>query len=68
MPKPDGRRHGKHLKVDRTVLRSHVETFGPCISHYRREHAPNKRYLPSDVTIDLMHKDFKLKHPEIACS
>ncbi|CAM4572758.1 unnamed protein product [Leuciscus chuanchicus] len=27
-------------------------------SHYRREHAPFRRYLPSDVTVKLMFADF----------
>jgi hypothetical protein len=67
-PKPDGRGTGKHHKIDRSVVRAHVETFGPSVSHYRREHAPNRRYLPSDVAIDFMHKDFIAKHPNVTCS
>lgn len=31
--------------------------------YYRRSHAPNMRYLPSELT-KLMHKDFLKKHPE----
>ncbi|KAL4148233.1 hypothetical protein QTP88_002514 [Uroleucon formosanum] len=42
----------------------HIESFNPTISHYRREHAPNVRYLPSDVTISLMHQHFIEKFPE----
>lgn len=42
----------------------HIETFHPTDSHYRREHAPNVRYLPSDVNVVLMHGDFIKKHPE----
>jgi len=67
-PKGDGRGSGMHKKIDRTVLRAHIETFGPSISHYRREHAPNKRYLPSDVTVEFMHKDFISKHAGLVCS
>lgn len=41
----------------------HIETFQPTISHYRREHAPNVRYLPGNVNIVLMHNDFLQKYP-----
>lgn len=33
--------------------------FSPCVSRYRREHAPKKLYLPSDVSIAQMYNDFK---------
>lgn len=52
-------------KIDRAIIREHIESFNPSISHYRREHAPNRRYLPSDVTIVMMYNDFKAKHPTI---
>lgn len=42
----------------------HIETFNPTISHYRREHAPNVRYLPSDVTITFIYQHFIKKFPE----
>lgn len=42
------------------VIINHIETFNP---HYRREHAPLTRYLPSDLDITLMHGDFIAKHP-----
>lgn len=42
----------------------HIESFNPTISHYRREHAPNVRYLPSDVTITFMHQHFIENFPE----
>lgn len=52
-------------KIDRSIIREHIESFKPTISHYRREHAPNRRYLPSDITIVIMYNDFKEKHPTI---
>ena len=55
-PVPDQR--GKHPpanKIERTMIEQHIETFNPQISHYRREHAPLRRYLPSDVTVTGMH-------------
>ncbi|CAG9773557.1 unnamed protein product [Ceutorhynchus assimilis] len=56
---------GSSKKIDRAIIRQHIESFNPSISHYRREHAPNRRYLPSDVTIVMMYNDFKAKHPTI---
>lgn len=58
-PKEDMR--GKHVpynKLDETPMDEHIETFHPVISHSRREHAPTRRYLPSDVTVRIMHNDF----------
>ncbi|XP_031343193.1 uncharacterized protein LOC116170790 [Photinus pyralis] len=66
--KADGR--GKHnsKKIDRKIIVEHIESFGPTISHYRREHAPQTRYLPSDISIKLMYDDFKKKHPNVVFS
>lgn len=67
-PKKDGRGKGVHKAIDRHKIHTHVESFGPAVSHYRREHAPNRRYLPSDITINCMHKDFLSKNPGVLCS
>ena len=40
------------------ALHQHVESFHPAISHYRREHAPRRRYLPPELSIKEMHTDF----------
>ncbi|XP_030748954.1 uncharacterized protein LOC115885491 [Sitophilus oryzae] len=61
-------KHPKTPKTDRSVIKTHIESFGPTISHYRREHAPNKRYLASDINITNMHKDLMAKYPDIKCS
>lgn len=50
------------------LVNTHIELFHPTISHYRREHAPNVRYLPSDINIILMHSDFIEKYPNIQIS
>ena len=57
--------HPSEKKKDRTPIIDHIESFNPSISHYRREHAPNRRYLPSDITIKFMHADYKDNHPGI---
>ena len=43
---------------------NHIEGFRPQVSHYRREHAPNRRYLPSHMTITDMHKLFNDEQEE----
>lgn len=60
-------KRGKHNKTpafNRDMLNHHVELFNPMEPHYRREHAPLRRYLPSDLNIVHMHKDFLQKHPD----
>ncbi|KAG9264186.1 uncharacterized protein LOC111196652 [Astyanax mexicanus] len=45
-------------KLDAKQLLDHIESFHPTVSHYRREHAPHRRYLPSDITMKMMHGDY----------
>lgn len=64
-PKTDGRGKAPSTKKGPwDLIDSHIESFNPTISHYRREHAPNVRYLPSDITIRSMHEDWKIKYPQ----
>lgn len=61
-PKHDKRgKHDSHNAFDKTSIQKHIESYHPTISHYRREHAPNVRYLPSDITIKDMHKNYNKK-------
>ena len=56
------------LKIDVNIMDRHnslttkrlknIESYHPTVSHYRRAHAPNRRYLPSDVTIVDMYRQF----------
>lgn len=43
---------GKHIRdtTKRDAVKAHINSFNPSVSHYRREHAPNRLYLPSDLT------------------
>ncbi|KAK9694961.1 hypothetical protein QE152_g33189 [Popillia japonica] len=51
-PKPDQRgRHPNKTKIDEFTISEHILSFRPTISHYRREHAPNRLYLPSDISV-----------------
>ncbi|CAH0397369.1 unnamed protein product [Chilo suppressalis] len=64
----DGRNLTNCHAIDRTLITAHIESFNPCVHHYRRVHAPNKRYLPSDLTIVDMYGNFQEKYPEFKCS
>lgn len=55
-------------KLDDTSNRSHISSFNPQISHYRREYAPLRFYLSSELTLTDMHKDFVSKETSIHCS
>lgn len=43
-------------------------TYDPKISHYRREHAPNRLYLPSDINVTIMHEQFCTSNPDVSVS
>lgn len=49
------------------MIKAHIESFNPTVSHYRRVHEPKRRYLPSDITITFMHPNFREKFPEMSC-
>lgn len=51
-------------KYDKEIVKQQIMSYNPVNSHYRREHAPNRLYLPSDITITLMHKQFSEKYPD----
>ena len=42
----------KQLVID------YIESYKPCTPHYRILHAPNKRYLPPDVTATNIFNNF----------
>ena len=46
-----------HFQITR-IKRYVEDTYEPNISHYRREHAPKRRYVDSSLTIHDMHQDF----------
>ncbi|XP_016427577.1 uncharacterized protein LOC107755335 isoform X2 [Sinocyclocheilus rhinocerous] len=68
VPPPDRRgRHPPANKIDLSPIYQHIESFNPTISDYKCEHAESRRYLPSNVTVMKMYKDFKGKS-STACS
>lgn len=45
------------LKTEDKVIQ-HINSYHPVVSHYNLNHAPNRRYLPSELTIMSLWKDF----------
>lgn len=49
---PDRRGHHEPpQKISSTPIKLHINSYSPKPSHYRRNHAPNRKYLPP------LHKD-----------
>ena len=70
---PGKDQRGKHspphklTETNLNLIKSHINSFNPAVSHYRREHAPLRKYLPSELTIKQMYDDFNVRHPGLAC-
>lgn len=59
----DGR--GKKLwcqSIDEGRIKNHINSYHPQVSHYRQINSPNRRYLPCDLTITSMWKDYLEKN------
>ncbi|KAB0790600.1 hypothetical protein PPYR_14994 [Photinus pyralis] len=60
-----GAAHARKMKEvaseNYNVIKNHIETYHPQVSHYNISHAPHRRYLPPDLSIHQMHKDFSSK-------
>lgn len=68
VPPQDRRgRHPPANKIDLSPIHKHIESFNPTVSDRKCEHASSRRYLPSNVNVVKMYKDFKAKNA-IACS
>ena len=50
------------------MIINHIKSFNPSVSHYRREHVPNRLYLSPQLRIKFLFDDFKERHPEIKVS
>ena len=67
-------RRGKHdpsNKFSDTVveqIKNHIESYHPSISHYRREHAPFRRYISPEISVRDMHQDYAARYPQHHCS
>ena len=71
-PAPDQR--GRHEPANKLsfdiyeLITNHIKSYNPSISHYRREHAPNRLYLSPELTIQSMYNDFQEKYKEVKVS
>lgn len=59
-PSKRGKHDPKHKLPQESVsdIKDHVMRFNPACSHYRRAHAPNRLYLPPELTVKEMYADF----------
>lgn len=57
-----GRKKGN--LCDYKLIEAHINSYNPVVAHYRRHNAPNVRYLPPGLTINMLYEDFKNKHPQ----
>ena len=57
-PKPDMRGKASPLFAVNLaeVLKNHIERYRPITPHYRYLHAPNRRYLPPDISAAVMYR------------
>lgn len=55
-------------KKDDEIIKNHIFSFQPHSSHYRRTHAPNRLYLPPEMSIRFMYNDFSsnTNNPQIS--
>ena len=60
-------RRGKHASkfadVVKADIRAFIEKYNPQASHYCREKAPKRRYLPKEITVKGMFSDFREANP-----
>ena len=53
-------------KKDHKTIKEHIHSYNPQVSHYRLEHAPNRRYLEPYLTIKDMWNDYIEKHEKFS--
>ena len=62
-------RHDKNLDEKRIKnIINHTNSFNPQISHYTREHAPNRKYFPPELTVKYMWNEYASDSGNIAVS
>ena len=68
---PEADRRGDGSATNRLnvgLIKEHIWKFHPIKHHYRYEHAPNRFYLPQDLTVAQMHHDYLLQQDAQKCS
>ena len=58
----------KHKLKENELQQIHDHSYNLAVSHYRRMHVPHRQYLPSELDVKTMYRDFKFKkhHPSIS--
>ncbi|RUS68512.1 hypothetical protein EGW08_023726 [Elysia chlorotica] len=64
----DGRGKNQKKTTNINSMRDHIESYRPVVSHYSREKTPLRRYLPCDVTVTDMHKEYNSKYAPVSFS
>ena len=64
--KPVKDQRGRH-KPKHAFSLNIIESFKPMISHYRRNHAPLRRYLPPELSPKVMHEHLCQSRSDIKC-
>lgn len=47
-------------------IQQFVESYHPSVSHYKLKHSPNRRYLPPELTITAIYKEYCRKYKKIS--
>lgn len=58
-----GRFERKPSKLTQDMI-DDIFSYEPCVHHYRREHAPNVLYLPTDLNVQIMYNNWEIKRRE----
>ena len=64
--KPDKRGNiHQSSSLAKKISSSHINLINPAVSHYRRKHVPNRRYLPAEMNAKAMYGDFDKQHSHV---
>ena len=58
--------HAPMKKFDKNLIKEHINSYHSQVSRYNREHAPNRRYLESHLSITDKWSDFTNKYKKIS--
>lgn len=53
-------------KKNAELFKQHIESYNPQVSHYKLSHAPNRRYLPQELSVISMWKDFCEQYEKVS--
>lgn len=56
----------KQISEENYKIKIHIESYHPQVSHYNLAHASNRGYLPPDLSIRQLHKDYVSKNKHLS--